>query len=589
MSMTRPSRDLLTPQNFDTVADLLADRRLGYSGATKRHVSVGEIVEAGIFSYKVAAEGETDFDIEGQGGVKLDSLSDAYDPRAFGWTDGQELGSYIQAFLEGNWRHFYLPPGSTYIRATSISVDCSLLSDDKDFWLEGTVGTVTTVGGRTDLVGTVKGKTVPMITVHGGKTIFNGDWVAWLVQDLNQVFFDRHDGWGSADGLTDRGTLILVQNSASYVERFRAIGGKSKYLKHYVNFHVAGGGYSFKGAVVKDIEVSGGVAGEAIIANTTDVEVSLGINNATTYTVGETVTQTTTGATGRVIGYPESGNVLMLADIVGAFNTTNSVVGGASGQSNIPFGVVLNRRGNIYDGKIENIVGNINNGAYVVELGGSMRDTTIRGLSMEASVGAEAYYFKDENTWTDEGLGRPMIELPDLGGQMQYFSGARSKKSARARPILDGINLLASDVSPDVTEGTLAHADGVNWNPSNTGTDNGAKGLFARLYSGWSRVVLLITGTSANFSDVSADINTTKGKHLGMLAYDTTLKRYRAAEGASASSAWPLTSTPPAGSTANRPTNPGPWEQYTDTTIKKVIMWDPTGTPQWRDLNGGTP
>lgn len=70
--------------NFDTVANLLADTNIGYTGTNI--VATGDIVEAQGFRYSVAASGASDHHVTTAGGVKLYVLSgvDGYNVLAFG-------------------------------------------------------------------------------------------------------------------------------------------------------------------------------------------------------------------------------------------------------------------------------------------------------------------------------------------------------------------------------------------------------------------------------------------------------------------------------------------------------------------------
>ena len=293
------------------------------------------------------------------------------------------------------------------------------------------------------------------------------------------------------------------------------------------------GGLSFKAARITNLEVSGGVSGEVIIAIETNAEVSLAVSSASDYTIGETITQAVSGATGTVIGYPEGNDVTFVGSVSGTFNSTNTVTGSTSGAVKIPSNVITPRYPNVYDSTIDGVKGNLNDGVILMDIGGSMRDTEVKNLSCEASPGTTAYYFRNL-TWS---TGRPRITLPDIGGQMAYFSATRVSKSNRAQLFLDGITLYPSETTPDTAGGVMALADVTNWNPGGIGSGDGGKGLFVRMFNAWRRVNVLTLVTVGDMTSISSSLNTS-GKFLGKQVTVSTTGRMYTSLGASASSAW---------------------------------------------------
>ncbi|WP_143520813.1 hypothetical protein [Puniceibacterium antarcticum] len=488
--------------------------------------------------WQVLPRDSESYHFETIGGVKLRDLSETYDPVAYGWKNGDDIAKYLNSFFSGDKTTFYLPPGSNYVLASEVRVDLStVITTEKILQLTGTRGTRTVSAGLVRIQTSEKRADTPIFTCYGGETVFNTDGTAWVIEDTNQVRFIGHVGWGSLDNSRNQGTLFLIRNKNGYCERTQLIDCKARYLKHFARFDLKGGifgGLSFKGTRISNLEVSGGVSGLAQISITTDAEVSLAVSSASDYRVGETVVQAVSGAYGTVLGYPEGNDIIFVSNVVGAFNTTNIVTGEESGASKIPNNVCTPRYPNLYDSSFNDIKGNLNGGVIVMDLGGSMRDTNICNLSCEASVGTTAHYFKDLGSWS---TGRPRITLPDLGGQMTYFSAVRTSKVSRAQTFLDGICLPPSEVSPDTTDGVIAVADGISWNPGNIGVGNGGKGIFTRLFGTWRRVNVLTLTSLAKLGDITDGVNTSE-KFLGKEVTISTNGHKYVALGAAARDAW---------------------------------------------------
>ncbi|PIL20553.1 hypothetical protein P775_08465 [Puniceibacterium antarcticum] len=551
---------------------------------------LGAAWEAGEDKYTEVAADDPDYDVEKTGGIRLINRSDVYQPIAFGWTDGDDIAPYIEQFWAGRWTIFVGPQGNSYptlTRRVELDTD-DVTTFAKRFHLDGCFIQQTSDTACIVLESGTAGPSIPKVQVYGGDTIlFSDASIGWDVMDIRRTEFHKHTVWGSLINAS-QGTAWRLHNKNAYTERTKLIDCEARYVRHAVNFHMAGGedgGLSFARTYITNMTLSGGVSGYSLIAITTEVEASLAVAAANDYTIGEVITQASSGATAVVSGWPEGRDTLFVRNIVGTFGTGGPVVGATSAASKTPSNVITPRLPNVYDSRIVGITANMNDGVIFMDLGGGMRGTRIANLGFEASPGTTAYVFKHLNNWT---FVRPQIELPDIfragySGNIALNYNARTSKSNWAAHFWDGLRLFPSDFTPDTLEGTISMADGVGWNPGSVGTPDGAKGIFAYIGTNWRRFMMLLQAAAADFSNDAALINTASQKHLGAMALDTTFSRMRIATGASAASSWAYLSSPPFGVTASRPASPVVGEHYYDQTLAKPIWWSGS---VWKDAAG---
>lgn len=523
--------DSSAPDHFTTVAALLADTTASYP--------TGMALTAAGYRYTVAAPGATDHHlVTAPGGVKLYISLDTYDPRALGWQSGDDIGAYLEQFWVGPWALFAMPPSSSATIADVVTMDAADASAPiKLIDFGGASINFMSASAKIMICNTDLGGALPFVFIRGGKVnLYSDASVGYHVKDINNVSFEQCAVFGNTSNSPSRGTAWLLENSHGYTERTVVEQCSSYYCRHALRFHLsggAGGGLSFARTIVHDLFISGGVSGSALITITTAAEVSLAVTNANLFTVGETVTQAVTGATGVVLGYPEGNDVIFLGSVSGTFNTANSITGGTSGQTRTPTNARTNRHPNVYDSMFHGIRGNCTSGSIIMDLGGSMRGTYITGLGFEST--AAAYYFRPLPDADDQ----PIIYGPDLGLNMALMSGSATKKPFGAHGILGGVQIITSDVSPDTSEGVLAVADGFGWNPATVGSGNGGRGLFLRIGGVWRRVQLLTTTTTTDLASAANTINTSdkyQGKEVTTTDGGSMTKWI--ANGASATSKW---------------------------------------------------
>ncbi|UWQ59972.1 hypothetical protein K3722_07530 [Leisingera caerulea] len=524
----------------ETFADLAAvDETMVPVGGLLRCIETGAV-------YERAPGGASDahLDYTGGTGKKWYVRSDVYDPRFFGWSSGDML-PYLQQFADGDWETFRAPRGSEWTLSDTVTIVVDDLTRSKTLDLEGSVRTNTKNSAKILIQQNDKSLGVlKYVYINGGTTHLHSDNnIGFHIKDTRNVRFFGHEVRGDPSLLTSRGVGVLIENENAYAERFMWQNCSGVNLRHTIQFHFSGGvdgGFSFARAMVENMTLNGGVAGEAQIALTTDVDFALGVTNPQNFTLGETVTQAVTGASGTVLGWPEAQNVLYIGSATGDFNATDTITGVTSGKTRTPSSVVSPRLPNVYDSTFENITGNLEDGVIVMDLGGGMVGTRIMHIACEAEAGTRAYAFRvlknsaGLDNWTFE---RPSIGDIDLSNQMDLFHGTPDSKAFSPLKIYEGLRLIPASNPPDILDGVMSYADGVGWNPGGIGEGDGGAGCFLRQSGSWQRVVTFVQTNAANLADANNPINTT-GKYYGKPVFSASTNAEYRATGAAPSASW---------------------------------------------------
>ena len=532
--------DLNGGPKVETFADLAeVDETMVPVGGLLRCIENGAV-------YERAPGGAADahLDYTGGTGKKWSVRSDVYDPRFFGWSSGDML-PYLQQFADGDWETFRAPRGSEWDLSDTVTIVVDDLTRSKTLDLEGSVRTNTKNNAKILIQQNDKSLGVlKYVYINGGTTLLKSDNnVGFHIKDARNVRFFGHEIRGDPTLATSQGVGVLVENVSAYSERFMFQNCTGVNLRHTIQFHFAGGvdgGFSFARAMVENLTLNGGIAGEAQIALTTDVGFALGVANPQNYTLGEVVTQDLTGATGIVLGWPESQSALFIGSATGTFDTENAVIGATSGKSKVPSSVISPRLPNVYDSTFENISGNLNDGVIVMDLGGGMIGTRIRHVACETGAVETAYVFRvlknsaGLDNWTFE---RPSFNDIDLANRMELFHGSPDSKSFAPMQVHDGLHLVPSNYPPDVKDGVIAYADGVNWNPGGIGEGNGGAGVFMHQGGNWHRLVTFKETNNVKLADIADPINT-KRKYFGKPVFSSTTNAEYRATGAAPSASW---------------------------------------------------